>query len=362
MRTPFTFALLTAFALAGCSGGGGSGSGNPGVPSNPNPGGSTASSQDVAQSGMLAASDPIEQGSLESDITNGSLSAGGASARMRANVANGACNNGVERTVTVISPNETKYDVKFFYDAACTELAREVQSDVVTSASGETVIRNAANYNLGGTLLTTRVTNYAITGMPASGNFTQFLTSALTVGNSGNPAAQIARTDTFETSTPGNGTVSGSSGRVVNPAGLASSYGHNAALSGVTWSVDGSGNVTFAGERDGELFRGPFLGLTLATAAPFTVSGGTQIGGSTITGSVVFDVNGNLTSVSLTGTFMHGDTLKVTSSGTPLTVSGTISSPSGAIVATFTTDQYGDGIITYANGSQGLILDWHVVR
>ena len=361
MRTSLTFALLTAFALAGCSGGGS------GAPSNPNPGtgGSTPSSMDVAQSGALAASDAIEQGSLESDISSGSMSSS-ASFRVRSNVrpalADGACNNGVERTVTVVSPTETKYDVKFFYDAACTELGREVQSDVVTGASGETIVRNAANYTLTGTLLTTRVTNYAITGVPSSGNFTQFLTSALTVGTAGSPEAQIARTDTFEAATPSNGGISGSSGRVVNPAGFASSYGHNAALSGATWSIDGSGDVTFAGTRNGELYRGTFLGLTLPSTPPFTVSGGTEIGGSTVTGSVEFDVNGNLIAVTLNGTFLKGDTLSVTSSGSPLTVSGTIASSSGATVATFTTDQYGDGTITYANGSQGLILDWHVVR
>jgi len=30
-------------------------------------------------------------------------------------------------------------------------------------------------------------------------------------------------------------------------------------------------------------------------------------------------------------------------------------------VATFTVDQYGDGVITYANGSQALIIDWRIV-
>ena len=356
MRIPFTFALLTAFALAGCSGGGS------GVPSNPNPGsgGSTPSSVDAAQSGTLSVTDPIEQGSLESDILNGSMSS--TSGHLRVSMASGACNNGVERTVTVVSANQTNYDVKFFYDAACTELGREVQSNVVTSGAGETITRNATNYNLSGTVLTTRATTYAITGTPASGNFTQSLVSALTIGTSGNPAAQVERTDTFATTTPGSGTVTGSSGRVANPAGFASSYGHNAALSGVTWSVDGSGNVTFSGARNGELFKGPFLGLTLATAAPFTVSGGSEIGGSTINGSVVFDVNGNLTSVSLTGTFLHGDTLNVTSSGSPLAINGTIATSGGTTVATFTVDQFGDGVITYANGSQGLIYDWHVVR
>jgi hypothetical protein len=352
MRTPLTFALLGAFALAGCSGGG-SGTGLPGTP-----GSGTPSAQDVAQSGAMAATDPIEQGDLENGLTNGSLTSG-ASARFRR--AGSVCTDRTETTVTIVSSTETIYDVKFFYDAACTEIARDASNDVVTSATGETIARTATNYNLTGTVLTSRATDYAITGTPSSGSFTQMVTSALTVGTSSSPTAQIAWTDTFAASSATNGTISGSAGRVLNPAGFASSYGQNAALSGVTWSVDGSGNVTFAGTRTGELYKGAFDGLTLATTAPFTVAGGSQIGGSSVTGSVVFDASGNLTSVSLSGTFMKGDTLTVTSSGSPLVVSGTIASGS-ATVATFTLDQYGDGTITYANGSQGLIYDWHVVH
>jgi hypothetical protein len=30
-------------------------------------------------------------------------------------------------------------------------------------------------------------------------------------------------------------------------------------------------------------------------------------------------------------------------------------------VATFTVDQYGDGVITFANGTQALIIDWRIV-
>ncbi len=36
--------------------------------------------------------------------------------------------------------------------------------------------------------------------------------------------------------------------------------------------------------------------------------------------------------------------------------------PSGNVLATFSVDQNGDGIITYANGNQALIIDWHIVK
>src|SRR5271165_1863666 len=183
MRTPITFALLTAFALAGCSGGG---AGGPVTPNNSNSGSSASSTQDVAQSGVTAGTDPILQGDLENGVTNGTYSAGaaGSGAAARPLVAGGVCHNHVERTITVVSPTETKYDVKYFYDAGCTQLAREVQSDVVNPGTGMTIVRSAINYNLTGAVLTSRATNYSIAGTVSSGNFTQVLTSALTIGTS----------------------------------------------------------------------------------------------------------------------------------------------------------------------------------
>ena len=53
----------------------------------------------------------------------------------------------------------------------------------------------------------------------------------------------------------------------------------------------------------------------------------------------------------------------MTSSGTPpaVSINGTITNAGGHVVATFVVDQFGDGIITYADGQQGIIIDWHVI-
>jgi hypothetical protein len=141
------------------------------------------------------------------------------------------------------------------------------------------------------------------------------------------------------------------------------SYGHQAAVN-ATVSTDASNDTTFTGTRNGTSFKAALGGLTLSSAPPFTISGGTQIGTSSLTGSVAFDADGNLASVNLTGTLAGGNTLVVTSSTAAsgaVTVNGTITSPAGTPVASFTTDASGNGILTLANGTQVPIVDWHVV-
>ena len=125
-----------------------------------------------------------------------------------------------------------------------------------------------------------------------------------------------------------------------------------------------SRDTTFTGTRNGAASKGALGALTLSSAPPFTVSGGTQIGTSALAGSVTFDSDGDLMSVSITGTLVSGNKLVVTSSTAAngaVTVNGTITTSAGAPVATFTTDASGNGILTLASGTQVPIVDWHVV-
>jgi hypothetical protein len=142
------------------------------------------------------------------------------------------------------------------------------------------------------------------------------------------------------------------------------SFGEAALLQNVTATVDTSDNVTFAGTRNKTFYKGALGSLSIPSSPPFGVSGGTQTGTGSLTGSVVFDSNDQLVSVALNGTFANGNTVVVTSSGSGATISinGTISAPGGAQLATFSVDRFGDGLITYANGSQAIIMDWHVVK
>ncbi|HXW52272.1 MAG TPA: hypothetical protein VEJ41_09805 [Candidatus Acidoferrales bacterium] len=359
MRTRILFAILASVAIAGCSGGGSSLPGATG----PNSGSTTQSisKQDVAQGATEAAFDPVEAGTLDAGLFNGNM--GVALTATSSPQSTGTCKNGIEHTVTIISSNQTQYETKYFYDNACTYLARDVVSLVtLNSSSSESVVRTAKDYNLAGTLLSTRDTNYAITGAP--GNFSAVVTSDVYIGTSTSPTILFGRQFTVAPQSSMVYTMAANSGRVVNNANLNHSYGHMGVLSNGTITLDGSGDVTFAGSHAGTFIRGPMGSLTLSSAPPFTVSGGTVLGTTNVSGSVEFDSNCDIVSVDVSGTLWNGDSIVVTSSGTPPTVSinGSITTSSGDPVATFTVDQYGDGVITYADGSQGLIIDWHLVR
>ena len=205
MRTSVASALLgalaiaLALALAGCSGGGGSS-----APSTPGSGGSTTqpqslTTQEAAQVGAEAAFDPVEQGDTENGLYDGTMGPTYMSSGLALqSAADGTCHNGVERTVTVIGPTEKKYETKYFYDKACTTLARDVVADVVNNGTGESVTRTARNYAANGTLLSTRSTALSITGSP--GNFTKTETGSLVIGTSTAAAAQYGHTETVATS------------------------------------------------------------------------------------------------------------------------------------------------------------------
>ena len=98
MRTRVIFALLASIAIAGCSGGGSLGQG---PQSNEN---TKATQQEVAQAATEAALGPAELGGLQVGLFNGNMGVPLSSARAPLSTfavsAGGACNNGIEYTVT----------------------------------------------------------------------------------------------------------------------------------------------------------------------------------------------------------------------------------------------------------------------
>jgi hypothetical protein len=364
MRTRIFFAIVAAVTLAGCSGGGANGT----LP-NPNGGGGQQqmNQQEAAQTGANSAMSAIESGSLDSSLFSGSVGV-----LLAANVhpmsigpATAPCVNGVIKTITVISPTETQYDVKSFYDLACTQLRRDNFADVtIPNASNETIVRTIKNYNNSGLLLSTRSANYSVTGAP--GNFSAVVTSNLVIGTSSSPEEQSGHQLTVAPQNATTWTIAGNGARIEN-IGVPSvneSFGESSLLQNTTASVDASGNVTFAGTRNKSFYKGALGSLSIPASPPFSVSGGSLVGTGSINGTIVFDSNDQLVSVSLNGTLVNGDTIVVTSTGSGATISinGTISSPGGTQLATFSVDRFGDGIITYANGTQAIIMDWHVVK
>jgi hypothetical protein len=364
MRTRVIFALLASIAIAGCSGGGGLGVG---APSNQN---GQATPQEIAQAGTEAAFTPIELGSLQVGLFNGDMGTPLSSSRSPLSTfalsPSGSCNNGVEYTVTAgPGSNQTTYETKYFYDKSCANLEKDVLAiATMNSSSSETIVRTAKTYNLAGLLLTTRAANFSITGTP--GNFSAVITGTITVGTNTSPSVDFGHQFTVAPQSSNVSTIAANSGRIVNDGNphVNASFGHMGVLSNGTMTTDGSGDITFAGSHAGTFFKGPFGALTLSATPPFTVSGGSELGTNNVSGSVEFNNVCDIVSVSITGTLWNGDSISVSSSGTPpgVSINGTITDPSSNPVATFSVDQNGDGILTLASGQQVLIYDWHMVR
>jgi len=359
MRSSIVCALAASLALAGCAAGGSGGALPPVQQPAPN-------ANTDAQSAAQAAMAPVGA----SDLTNGLF--GGTygttlsvvSHETSVQALTSSCFRRHEFFQTQISPTETKYEVKYFYDDACTKLAKDVVADVtIPDPSNETIARTATWFNKSGTQLADRQANFSITGSP--GDFAAVLTSAFYVGTSTQATNQFGGQLTVAPQNASTWTVAGDHADIYNDVkpSVNASFGVAAALQDVTASVDGSGDVTFAGSRNESLSIGSLYSLSMPSAPPFSVSGGTVVGSGNATGSVEFDAAGQLMAVDVTVTTSKGFTVVITSSGSPgsISIAGVITNSAGSQVATFTVDQYGDGVITYANGSQALIIDWHIV-
>lgn len=308
--------------------------------------------------------DPVQEDNLSASLFDGTAGATLDIAKRNAQLSSVGCNNRVERTVTHVSPTETIYETKYFYDQACTQLAKDVVSDVVQpSQSSETINRTTTWYNHAALQLGRRKTNFAVTGAP--GNFSAVVTSDFFVGSSTSPESQRGHQLTVAPQSQNVFNVAGNGGWVDNENAptINLSFGGQGQLQNVTATVDGSGNVTFAGSHLETISKGALGSISLSSSPPFTITGGTVLGNRTSTGTIEFDNLGNLVALNINVTLINGGSAVLTSSGTPPSVSinGTIMNSAGQVLATFSVDQFGNGIITYADGQQGVIIDWHVV-
>ena len=357
MRTPILAALVAAALLAGCGGGGGT---SPSTPLGivPPPAGSTLSTQDVAQSSTDAAFEPMDTSEADAAVSNGILGASPSSSSRSAQSLPHACKNRTTRIKTVNADGSVTVETIRYFDDACTQPERDAVAIFASSGGTATVARTITTFNQAHVQLGVRKSQYALTG--ASNNGSWVVTSAFYPGTSTTPISQYGHAASLSASA-----YTANTGRVANDPkpSINASYGHQNAVN-ATIANDASGNTTFTGTRNGAAFKGALGALTLSSAPPFTISGGTQLGTSALTGSVTFDADGELTAVSLTGTLVSGNKLVITSSTAAngaVTVNGTITTPAGAPVATFTTDAGGNGVLTLASGTQVPIVYWHVI-
>jgi hypothetical protein len=392
MRVHLTLICLATVALAACSGGGSGG----GLPSGS--GGTTLQSSSQATNEQAVAATngvgtPVKSfATYEQTISTTTSSSVASNVRFAAAsmtaTASGACKSGVEffSPDTAGDPNST--ETKVFYDAACTELARDtVRVYTATSSTAETVARTEMQYAPNnGTPIATRTSSEAIAGATfdsfgfpiAADGFSRSATSQLTIAGSKTISSgdelvmQAAASGT-------NGFCDDSAGfNVTGSTTLGETFGWaGGVLAGGTRTVNSDGSVTWTATHAGTGYKAPIGGLSLATgtlntacpiATPaFTLAGGTSEGTYSIPVVATYR-SGVLQSLTVTNaTLSNGNTLSIATTpgalpSSPTFITGTIAQ-TGTQIATFSVDAFGDGTLTVTKtGAQFVITDWHVVK
>lgn len=385
MRTTLLAVLAATMTLAACGGGGGTST----MPSTGGSGGSTQSSQTQSQTAIDAANalgDPVKTVADFNDTTSGTATAQ-RSMNKTIMLSSGACNNGVEFWSPDKNGDPNSTEEQYFYDSACTELARDVVRIYTINGTSETVNRTESQYAINNaTPIASRTSavNY-ING---------------TYGTNGYPvvADGFARDSASTTNISGSKTIVGDDELVMQAgsngtsAWCGDSAGYNATgiaamnetfgwqggvLSGGTRLLNNDGSVTWTATHAGSVFTGAIGSLSIAigsenTTCPiatpqYTLSGGTSQGSYSIPVTTTY-MHGVLTNLTVTNAQLaNGNTLNViTNSSVSNTssnfITGTIANGSTQI-ATFAVDCFGDGTLTVtSSGAQYVIDDWHVVK
>ena len=383
MRTSLLLAIAATIALTACGGGGAS------TPPASGGSGSTQSSQTPSQMAIDATNalgDPVKATADFNDTTSGTAMAVRSMNAMRM-LASGVCTNGVEFWSPDKNGDPNSTEEQYFYDTACTELARDVVRIYTINGTSETVSRTESQYAINNaTPIATRTStvnyidgSYGSNGYPVvADGFARDATSATNISG----AKTIVGDDELVMQA-GSGGVNAWCGDSAgyNATGIAAldeTFGWQGGVaSGGTRTLNNDGSVTWSATHSGTVFTGAIGSLSIAagsenTACPiatpqYTFAGGTSRGTYSIPVTATY-LHGELTSLTVTGaTLANGNTLSVTTNSnvSPTNTSfitGTIAS-SGSQVATFAVDCFGDGTLTMtASGTQYVIDDWHVVK
>lgn len=375
--------FLTA-ALTAC-GGGASGSLTP-----PASGGSIGQSSQTQTEDAIASTEavgsPVQDFSNINDSTNSPLQSGTIQTEsLTPQGASGTCSNGIEFYAPDKNGDANSTETQFFYDNACTALARDVvRIWTSTGPNSETVQRTAKMYALNSSTpaaVRTETVNYIHAsfdqyGYPVLANgFDRSNTGELDVAG----VKTIVEDGEFVLAAPsGNSTTFCSDSAGYNAVGISGeTYGWSGLLPSGTRTVNSDGSVTWQSTHTGNTYTGTVGGLSIAigtqnTACPistpmFRLAGGTLKGSFNIPVSATFQ-RGILINLSVTNaTLVNGDTLNISTNTSlqppdPHFISGTLAK-NGATVATFNVNAFGDGVlIVTSTGKQYTINDWHVVK
>ncbi|HVS45127.1 MAG TPA: hypothetical protein VMS32_00485 [Verrucomicrobiae bacterium] len=372
-------AALLAVALAACGGAGGT---NPPIGG----GGSGLSAQSQSEMSISTAN---ALGSPMKNIAddNNAISAQSQGIRTESG-GQGTCTNYSEFFAPDKNGDANSTERQFFYDAGCTELARDtVRIFTSTGSSSETVANTEKLYAVNNaTPIATRTATNTIAnatfdanGFPKAANgFDRIDTGNLALGG-----VKTIDSDAEMVMQPASGGINQYCGdsagfNATGFAALGETFGWNGGISGVgTRTVNVDRSITWSATHAGTNFKGAIGALSIATGAPntacpistpmFTLAGGTSTGTYSIPITATY-ANGLLENLSIANAQLaNGNTLNVsTNTSVPPTnslfITGTIANGSTQI-STFNVDAYGDGTLTItASGTQYVIDDWHVVK
>lgn len=382
MRTPLLLATLAAtLVFAGCGGGGGS-SATPPAPSSTNDPGTTQSMSENAINTANSLGSPVK------DLTNYNNAISGASvgtARATMSVSS-ACTNNREFFAPDKNGDANSTEAQYFYDSACTQLARDVVRIYTINGSSETVNRTEKIYAINNTTPSaTRSDATAIQnatfdsyGYPQIANGFQ----RSSVGYLDIAGSRTINGDQELVMMPGSNGVntfcSDSAGfNATGIAALNETFGWQGGVASGTRTVNSDGSVTWNTTHAGSTFKGAIGSLSIGVASAnttcpistpeYTLVGGTQGNSYSIPVSATYK-SGILQNLTVTNaTLANGNTLNVTTnSSVAPTASGFITgvvSHNGTQIATFSVDAFGDGTLTVtASGAQYVLTDWHVVK
>lgn len=386
MRTPILLALAETLSLAACGGGAG------GSSSMPSTGGGSTGSQPTAQQQSEAAINTTNSlGTPVKTITDDNQSVSGVelakrSGQFAVDIATNTCVNGVEFFAPDKNGDANSTEEQYFYDNACTELARDVVRIYTINGTAETVNRTEKQYALNNsTAIAQRTTTvnfingtYGQYGYPTvADGFGRSAASELDLSG----AKTILADDelVIEPSSSGVSTFCADSAGY-NATGIASlneTFGWQGETNGGTRTVNGDGSVTWQSTHTGNSAKGAIGSLSIAagnanTACPISTPEYALAGGT---------VQGNY-SIPVTAQFLHGELIGLTVSNAQLAngnslnvstntsvsptnsqfIAGTVANGTTQI-ATFNVDTFGDGTLTVSSsGAQYVIDDWHVVK
>jgi len=387
MRTPLLVILAASMTLAAC-GGSGTGGGSSSIPSGGGGGTGGNTPQSVSEQAIGGANslgDPVKT------MTDDNLSLTGVQLASRtANAvpkfATNTCVNGIEFFVPDKNGDKNSTESQFFYDGACTEMARDIVRVFQANGTSETVNQTETQYALNNaTAIATRTSTitfangtYDSNGFPIVANgFARSANGTLAVGPS--KTIQFGDELVVAAGTGGVNSFCGDSAGF-NQTGIAAlneTFGWQGMTNGGTRTVNSDGSVTWQTTRSGSTSKGAIGSLSIATgtantACPistpqFTLAGGTSQGSYTLPVTTQF-LHGELVSLTVSNaTLANGNTLNVTtnSSLSPTNdqfITGTVTNGTTQI-ATFNVDTFGDGTLTVtSNGAQYVMDDWHVVK